>query len=635
MRLDPKRIWVVLLAIGAAVVTYSLIRNDTSNPEKPKANETQPLPLALRVASTTASAQNSRPNILAATESLSAQNDRKTLLDPQSDAWETEDISQQAASTLKKLKSLLIRSTPIDSASLSAIISSQMELGYLRPQPMEIIFQDASITVRQSGQTDDRQTPVNRGAESFATALSEFIENTMLTTDAQIKFKIVGVDAKSRQSVTTQIHFQYGGGTKTGKFQHSADWTVRWARTMDGQELRISSVKVSNCREALGHIPSGAQFADCTESVFSQATCYQDQLRYGADFWMRRLESNLSPRLLEGHIGFALGDANGDGLEDLYVCQPGGLPNRLLLQRYDGTVHDASQEAGVDFLDWSLSSLFLDLDNDADQDLALLTGTGLLLLANDGNGQFAVKTTFAGRFEYSMAAVDYDNDGNLDLYLCNYAPDRELGLARFSRPIPFFNATNGGQNILLRNNGNWSVTDVTEQVGLHTNNTRWSYAASWEDYDNDGDMDLYVANDFGHNNLYRNDRGTFEDVAKTTGALDANFGMSVSWGDYNRDGWMDAYVGNMFSAAGNRITFQEQFKQGLAENRRNSYQQLARGNTLLQNSRGESFRDTSVVAGVTMGRWSWGSIFADINNDGWEDLLVANGYLTQEPTNDL
>ena len=121
------------------------------------------------------------------------------------------------------------------------------------------------------------------------------------------------------------------------------------------------------------------------------------------------------------------------------------------------------------------------------------------------------------------------------------------------------------RNRLLQNNiatapdSAWEFRDVTRDVGLDVNNQRHSLAAAWEDFDNDGDQDLYVANDYGPNCLYRNDAGRFVDVAETAGVLDFGSGMSVSWGDYNRDGLMDLYVGNMFSSAGNRITTQDQF----------------------------------------------------------------------------
>ena len=112
--------------------------------------------------------------------------------------------------------------------------------------------------------------------------------------------------------------------------------------------------------------------------------------------------------------------------------------------------------------------------------------------------------------------------------------------------------------------------------------------------------------------------------------------MSVSWGDYDRDGWMDLYVANMFSSAGNRITRQAQFKPSDDENVREVYSRFAKGNSLFRNlGTGESFREVGGEAGVEMGRWAWSSVFADLNNDGWEDLLVANGYITTEDTGDL
>jgi len=201
-------------------------------------------------------------------------------------------------------------------------------------------------------------------------------------------------------------------------------------------------------------------------------------------------------------------------------------------------------------------------------------------------------------------------------------------------PMPYHDATNGGRNILLQNHGDWNFEEVTKQVGLDENNTRFSFAASWEDYDNDGDLDLYVANDYGRNNFYRNDKGHFTDVAAELGIEDMSAGMSVSWADYNNDGWMDLYASNMFSAAGNRITYQRQFKSGEDQGVREQFQRHARGNTLFQNVDGK-FRDVTMQSGVNMGRWAWGSRFVDFNNDGREDIIVANGFITTEDTGDL
>ena len=125
------------------------------------------------------------------------------------------------------------------------------------------------------------------------------------------------------------------------------------------------------------------------------------------------------------------------------------------------------------------------------------------------------------------------------------------------------------------------------------------------------------------------------DVAADAGVEDSASGMSVTWGDYDRDGWVDLHVSNMFSAAGNRITYQANFKPDATQTLRGRFQRFARGNTLLRNLGDGSFGDVSVASAVTMGRWAWGSNFVDLNNDGWEDLIVANGYITSYDTGDL
>jgi hypothetical protein len=188
---------------------------------------------------------------------------------------------------------------------------------------------------------------------------------------------------------------------------------------------------------------------------------------------------------------------------------------------------------------------------------------------------------------------------------------------------------------LLANQGAWHFEDVTKQVGLDVNNRRFSYAAAWSDFDLDGDLDLYVANDFGRNNLYRNDDGIFHDVAAEFGVEDISAGMSASWSDFDRDGDFDVYVGNMYSSAGNRIAYQHAFQPQADDATRHQLQRHARGNSLFRND-GVVFTDISVESNVTMGRWAWSSNFVDLNNDGWDDIVVANGFVTsQNDTEDL
>ena len=156
----------------------------------------------------------------------------------------------------------------------------------------------------------------------------------------------------------------------------------------------------------------------------------------------------------------------------------------------------------------------------------------------------------------------------------------------------------------------------------------------------DGDLDLYVANDFGGNHLYRNElaerkNAAFVDVSEESGVRDVAAGMSTCWGDYDNDGHPDLYVGNMFSSAGNRIAFQDRFKADRDAETRALYQRHARGNSLFRNLGDGRFEDRSESSGTTMGRWAWSSLFTDLDNDGWEDLLVANGFITQADPGDL
>ena len=176
---------------------------------------------------------------------------------------------------------------------------------------------------------------------------------------------------------------------------------------------------------------------------------------------------------------------------------------------------------------------------------------------------------------------------------------------------------------------------MTLESGLDFKNRRHSLASSWEDYDNDGDPDLYVSNDYGHNCLYRNEGGKFSEVAAAAGVVDAGPGMSASWSDYDRDGDMDLYVGNMFSSAGGRIFTQEGFRPWLPEEERGLYRRFVKGNSMFENRGDGTFSEVGAERGVETARWAWSSLFGDLNNDGWDDIVVANGYVTAPDTGDL
>ena len=431
----------------------------------------------------------------------------------------------------------------------------------------------------------------------------------------KLKFKVIRVEKRS-----TRFHVE---ANRDGA-EYSATWVCRWAL---GEELKLQELVVENFETVR---TTEQWFADTTASVIGENPRFEAQVMRGIGYWSERI-TRIGDLAMTGHHGIAVGDVNGDGLEDVYVCDGGSLPNQLYLQQADGTAKEVASDWGVAWLEDSRSALLVDLDNDGDQDLVVATIAMIAFAENTGQGRFELKGGFPGApYPFSMSAADFDSDGDLDIYTCIYSAgdDSTSGKRGFeaTSPIPFNDAENGGRNVLLSNLGNFRFGDVTKQVGLDQNNTRWSFAASWEDYDRDGDPDLYVANDFGRNCLYRNDNGRFTDIAPDTGVEDMAAGMSVSWGDFNRDGEADIYVGNMFSSAGQRVSFQRKFDNGK--------KRMARGNTLFAAKKG-AFEDVSMASGITNGGWAWSSAFADLNNDGWQDLVVANGYLSNTRDDDL
>src|SRR5258708_464974 len=186
---------------------------------------------------------------------------------------------------------------------------------------------------------------------------------------------------------------------------------------------------------------------------------------------------------------------------------------------------------------------------------------------------------------------------------------------------------------MMRNNRDGTFRDVTAESGLNQNNTRYSFCCGWSDYNRDGWPDLFVVNDFGRKNLYRNNGdGTFTDVAPQAGVEDVGAGMSVCWLDFDNDGAEDLYVADMWSAAGERISAQETFKKDSPGEVRALYRKHAMGNSIFRNTgfrnRGTAFEDTTNSAGVGMGRWSWSSDAFDFDHDGFPDLYIANGMVS-------
>jgi hypothetical protein len=318
--------------------------------------------------------------------------------------------------------------------------------------------------------------------------------------------------------------------------------------------------------------------------------------------------------------GISLIDFDSDG--DLDILVPRRVGSAALLEnRGDRGFVNVAATLGIGSAHGVRSGYFFDWDNDGDLDLLLLTRERMWLFAmNDGAFHDSSRGSMFDRmFTDSLtgAAVgDYDNDGLLDFFVCNY------GDPRHNPGFDYFDSRGGFENRLFHNEGNGTFKDATASAGLDVDNRRWTYAALWIDYNEDRKPDLYIVNDYGPNQLLKNDgNGRFADVAMDLGAEDFGSGMGASWADYDNDGLLDLYVSNMHSYPGERLVNQQSFSTNQA--RRKIAARYAKGNTLLKNT-GVAFREVTNTPAIRAG-WAWGNLFFDYDNDGDQDLYVANG----------
>jgi hypothetical protein len=269
---------------------------------------------------------------------------------------------------------------------------------------------------------------------------------------------------------------------------------------------------------------------------------------------------------------------------------------------------------------WGKGALTADLNGDGLQDLYVLNFGPNVLYLNNGDGTFRDATATAGvgdpRWSSAAAAADYDKDGDLDLFVANYL---DYDLKRLPTEGKFClyqgisvacgpRGLKGASDVLYRNNGDGTFTDVSRQAGVSDSAGYYGLGAAWGDYDNDGDPDLFVANDSTPNYLYRNNgEGTFTDVAIEAGVAFNDAGqeqacMGVEFEDLDNDGLLDLMVTN----------FSDDY------------------NTFYRNIGKGYFRDDSHAVGIVGDSWrdlSWGVGFFDFNNDGWKDVFVANGHI--------
>jgi hypothetical protein len=374
---------------------------------------------------------------------------------------------------------------------------------------------------------------------------------------------------------------------------------------------------------AVGQPPAGPRFTDITKQA-------------GVNF--SHVSSPEKRYIVESMSGgVALFDYDNDGRLDIYlvnsltvdlVKSKGKTRSSLYRNNGDGTFADVAEKAGVADVGWGMGAAVADYNNDGFEDLYVTCVGPNRLYRNNGDGTFADVTEKAGvgdpRWSAGATFFDYDADGHLDLFVANYVAFDFSNLPEFGKGklcqykgIPVQcgpRGLPGDGDSLYRNNGDGTFTDVTKKAGLTDANGFYGMQPVASDLDEDGLLDLFVANDSTPNFHYRNvGGGAFKEVGFTSGlAVNENGSeqgsMGVAVGDYNHDGRLDLFVTN----------FDDDY------------------NTLYRNDGRGNFTDVSHaarVAAVSLPYVGWGTKFFDYDNDGWVDLFVANGHVyPQIPT---
>jgi enediyne biosynthesis protein E4 len=329
--------------------------------------------------------------------------------------------------------------------------------------------------------------------------------------------------------------------------------------------------------------------------------------------------ANIEPHVAALGAAVSVTDFDADGWPDLYFTNSRfGEPNALYRNRGDGTFEEVAARIGLADLNRpgegvSMGSVWGDFDNDGYEDVLVYRYGYLALLRNLRGRRLEDVTVAAGlrRWVNSNGAIwfDYDRDGLLDLYVTAYFRE-EVDLWNLATTRIMHNsfefATNGGKNLLFRNLGGGKFEDVTDRMGVGS--TRWTLAAGSADFNEDGWPDIYLANDYGPEELYLNDRG--RRFVLTTAGLESESksGMSVTVGDAFNRGRLDVFVTNISERG-----------------------YLFQNNNLRLNQLREQSRFTNIAdATVADAGWAWGAQFGDLNNDGSNELFVANGFISAD-----
>jgi len=383
-------------------------------------------------------------------------------------------------------------------------------------------------------------------------------------------------------------------------------------------------------------------------------------IHFHMSFLPKEQGETFKANLYDHGCGLAVADYDGDGDDDvLFLNQLG--PNALYRNRGDGTFEDVTDQAGPLAMSdrVKVGAAFGDYDNDDDQDLYVTsTRGGNVLLENLGDGRFRDVTERAGvglvKHSQTPAFFDYDNDGDLDLFVTNSGrwtnDDFDPAAGNFSGTEDVwehvFEPSDREFDVLYRNDGQGAFTDVTDEAGLSGQD--WGSDVAAFDYDDDGDLDLFISHMYGRSRLFRNDgRGHFDDVTDDTLQRVSMGAMGCKAFDFDGDGRLDLFTADMHSDMWTGRDQRERVRPGrkyrhlqgpptiadvdqltredqIAERLGLDYDKLSFGNSLFCNHGEGRFTEVSDEAGMETW-WPWGGAVGDFDNDGNEDVFVPAG----------
>lgn len=334
-------------------------------------------------------------------------------------------------------------------------------------------------------------------------------------------------------------------------------------------------------------------------------------------------------------------DLDADGLSDIVMPSHNLiLWNRGEFKFERGTLMEQFPE-GLEMRDvWKIGSQFAGVIDEFTGDdrpdyVAILPPYGVFLYEMDENRKFSAKPRLMFRgnsdFVYPRVATsgDVNGDGMTDLWFGQYFKT----IYRGNFPKPVFDATNGHPAYLLLNRGAAGFEDATEAAGLAHRRTRLTFSGSLWDFDTDGDLDLVTVNDFSGLDAYRNDgKGNFEDLRGKFVDERANFGMGHTVADFNRDGKMDLYVTGMSSTTARRLDAMGLDREEFPDVKK-LRMKMAYGSRMYYGSQ-QGYAQAPLGEQVARTGWSWGTGAIDFGNDGWQDLYVANGFLSRKTCRD-